>query len=115
MSAPPSVAAQPTRATERPQQAARARPEAPTSRPVDPGPEVWGRSTAGPSGLCCTDPPIPLPDRRSTLRHRQVEFPLEVPDLIPQLGRVFEAQILGGGEHFLLQLDDRLLELGWGR
>src|SRR3954453_5158502 len=36
----------------------------------------------------------------------------QVLDLVAQLGRVLEAQLLGGGEHLLLELDHELLDLG---
>ena len=45
-------------------------------------------------------------------RRRQVELAAQVADLVAQLGRVLEAQLLGGGEHLLLELAHRLLDLG---
>src|SRR5215210_5682735 len=36
----------------------------------------------------------------------------QLADLVAQPRRVLEAQVLGGGEHLLLELDDRLLDLG---
>src|SRR5436190_14581071 len=40
-----------------------------------------------------------------------VELVAEVLDLVPELRRVLEPQLLGRGEHLLLELDDQLLEL----
>src|SRR3954471_22027062 len=40
-----------------------------------------------------------------------VEVPAEVSDLVSQLCRVLEAQVVGGGQHLLLELDDQLLDL----
>src|SRR5919201_6116293 len=42
---------------------------------------------------------------------RPLQLVPEVLDLVPELGRVLEAEVLGGGEHLLLELDDQLLEL----
>ena len=39
------------------------------------------------------------------------ELPAQVADLVTHAGRVLEAQLLGGREHLLLELDDRLLEI----
>src|SRR3954452_598444 len=40
------------------------------------------------------------------------EPPPQLADLVAQARGVLEAQVLGGGEHLLLELDDRLLHLG---
>src|SRR3954470_11304838 len=40
------------------------------------------------------------------------ELPPQLADLVAQARGVLEAQVLGGGEHLLLKLDDRLLHLG---
>ena len=42
---------------------------------------------------------------------RSVELAAEVADLVAELGRVLEAQLLGGGEHLLLELAHHLLDL----
>src|SRR5215216_3527778 len=42
---------------------------------------------------------------------RLVELAPQLADLVAQLGRVLEAELLGGGEHLLLELHDRLLDL----
>src|SRR3954466_14553375 len=39
------------------------------------------------------------------------ELPPQLADLVAQARGVLEAQVLGGGEHLLLELDDRLLHL----
>src|SRR4051812_31935696 len=54
---------------------------------------------------------------RGRLRRRLVALDLrelapQLADLVAQPRRVLEAQVLGGGEHLLLELDDRLLHLG---
>src|SRR5450755_566809 len=49
---------------------------------------------------------------RPALGQGDVELALEVPDLVPELGRVLEPEVLGGGQHLLLQLHDRALDLG---
>src|SRR5918997_4150274 len=43
---------------------------------------------------------------------RREQLAAHVTDLVAHAGGVLEAQLLGGGEHLLLELDDRLLELG---
>src|SRR5437879_9307503 len=53
------------------------------------------------------------PWRRSSQRNCLIELQLEVTNLVAQLGGVLEAQLLGGREHLLLELDDRLPDLGW--
>src|SRR5262249_58794050 len=40
-----------------------------------------------------------------------LELPPERLDLVPQVGRVLEAELLGGLEHVLLELDDLALDL----
>src|SRR5206468_860905 len=45
------------------------------------------------------------------VRERGLEIAAQVLDLVAQLGRVLEAQVLGGREHLLLELDDRALQL----
>src|SRR4051794_24591105 len=40
-----------------------------------------------------------------------VQLAPQVPDLVAQLGRVLEAQVLGRRQHLLLELHDRGLEL----
>src|SRR3712207_1492645 len=47
-------------------------------------------------------------------RRGRVELSPEIADLVAELGRVLEAQVLGGGEHLLLELDDRRLDLRRG-
>ena len=47
-----------------------------------------------------------LPERRG------VQLAPQLADLVAQLGGVLEAQLLGRGEHLLLELDDRRLDLG---
>src|SRR5215210_8569314 len=42
---------------------------------------------------------------------RLVQLPSQRLDLVAQLGRVLEAEIIGRGEHLLLQLDDRAADL----
>src|SRR3954452_25279307 len=54
---------------------------------------------------------------RGRLRRRLValnlrELATQLADLVAKPRRVLEAQVLGGGEHLLLELDDRLLHLG---
>src|SRR5512133_1125726 len=64
------------------------------------------------------EPPRAAPRApRATLRRRLVALDLgqlapELADLVAQARRVLEAEVLGGGEHLLLELDDRLLHLG---
>src|SRR6266536_1618048 len=41
-----------------------------------------------------------------------LQLPPQVLDLVPELGGVLETQLLGGGEHLLLELNHELLELG---
>src|SRR5215213_2035747 len=43
---------------------------------------------------------------------RLVELAPQLADLVAQPCRVLEAQLLGRGEHLLLELDDRRLDLG---
>src|SRR6478672_2464501 len=40
-----------------------------------------------------------------------LELAAELLDLVPQLGRVLEAELLGGHVHLLLERDDELLQL----
>src|SRR6516164_4219451 len=49
--------------------------------------------------------------RRVPLRDGLVELALEVADLVSELRRILETELFGGGEHLLLELDDRLLDL----
>src|SRR4051795_3425291 len=54
---------------------------------------------------------------RERLRRRLVALDLrelapQLADLVAKPRRVLEAQVLGGGEHLLLELDDRLFHLG---
>src|SRR3954468_8571095 len=54
---------------------------------------------------------------RERLRPRLVALDLrelapQLPNLVAQARRVLEAEVLCGGEHLLLELDDRLLHLG---
>src|SRR6478735_5014166 len=44
-------------------------------------------------------------------RRRRIQIAPQVADLVAQLGRVLEAQLLRGGEHLLLELAHRLLDL----
>src|SRR4030081_2758400 len=79
--------------------------------------EVWSRS---PAYRTCAGLRRQLPvarqpasvlrtGRESSLGDRLVERALEVADLVPQLGRVLEAELLGRGQHLLLEGHDRLL------
>ena len=49
--------------------------------------------------------------RRQLGGRRLVELVAQVADLVAQLRRVLEPQLLGGREHLLLELDDRRLDL----
>src|SRR5512133_140185 len=63
------------------------------------------------------EPPRAAPRApRARLRRRLVALDLgqlapQLADLVAQARRVLEAEVLGGGEHLLLELDDRLLHL----
>ena len=47
----------------------------------------------------------------AAVRRRGLELAAELLDLVTELRRILEAQLLGGGEHLLLELDDQLLHL----
>src|SRR5690349_11787111 len=70
------------------------------------------RSSATWSTSGCSQAGRRLADRRPAFGNSLVELALEVADLVAQLGGVLEPQLLGRGEHLLLELDDRLLDLG---
>src|SRR5262249_17736690 len=58
-----------------------------------------------------TEPSTALKSLCRGLRSGRNELAAKIFDLVAQLGGVLEAELLGGGEHLLLELDDQLLEL----
>src|SRR4051812_40276799 len=74
------------------------------------GPTIapWASRRYGGGARASPGPPPLVARGRGLL----VQLAAHLADLVAQLRGVLEAQLLGGDEHLLLELDDRALELG---